>query len=98
MSSNVRTATTTDSVNDVMDLMGREQIRRVPSSMTAARCRRHPQADIVLEAKDNKRAEKTVEQIRNRRGNTRSSGIAVPPDEQHDDSEPRRRTNLRLGR
>jgi len=64
MSSNVRTGTTTDSVNDVMDLMGREQIRRVPivddrGTLVGI----ISQADIVLEAKDDKRAEKTVEQI-----------------------------------
>ena len=64
MSSNVRTSSTTDSVSDVMDLMGREQIRRVPivddrGTLVGI----ISQADIVLEAKDNKRTEKTLEQI-----------------------------------
>ena len=64
MSSNVRTTSTTDSVNDVMDLMGREQIRRVPVvDDRGALVGIISQADIVLEAKDNKRAEKTLEQI-----------------------------------
>jgi len=64
MSSNVRTSTATDSVNDVMELMGREQVRRVPvvdeRGMLVGII---SQADIVLEAKDDKRAEKTVAQI-----------------------------------
>jgi CBS domain-containing protein len=64
MTSNVRTSITTDSVNDVMDLMGREQVRRVPVvDERGALVGIISQADIVLEAKDNKRAERTVEQI-----------------------------------
>jgi CBS-domain-containing membrane protein len=64
MSSNVRTTNASDSVNDVMDLMGREQIRRVPVvDERGTLVGIISQADIVLEAKDNKRAEKTVEQI-----------------------------------
>lgn len=64
MTSNVRTSSTTDSVNDVMDLMGREQVRRVPVvDERGALVGIISQADIVLEAKDNKRAERTVEQI-----------------------------------
>ena len=64
MTSNVRTSVTTDSVNDVMDLMGREQVRRVPVvDERGALVGIISQADIVLEAKDNKRAERTVEQI-----------------------------------
>ena len=64
MSSDVRTSTATDSVNDVMDLMGREQVRRIPviderGSLVGI----ISQADIVLGAKDDKRAEKTVAQI-----------------------------------
>jgi CBS domain-containing protein len=64
MTSNVRTSTATDSVADVMELMGREQVRRVPviderGDLVGI----ISQADIVLEAKDDKRAEKTVEQI-----------------------------------
>jgi CBS domain-containing protein len=64
MSSNVSTTNASDSVNDVMDLMGREQIRRVPVvDERGVLVGIISQADIVLEAKDNKRAEKTVEQI-----------------------------------
>jgi CBS domain-containing protein len=64
MTSEVRTGRPDASVNDIMDLMGREQVRRIPIvddrgilvGIVA-------QADIVLEARDNKKAEKTVEQI-----------------------------------
>ena len=64
MTTQVRTSAPGDSVSDVMELMGREQVRRIPivddrgilMGIIA-------QADIVLEAKDNKKAEKTVEQI-----------------------------------
>jgi len=64
MSSDVRTSAATDSVNDVMDLMGREQVRRIPvvderGSLVGI----ISQADIVLGAKDDTRAEKTVAQI-----------------------------------
>ncbi len=64
MTSNVRTTTTTDSVSDVMDLMGREQVRRVPVvDERGALVGIISQADIVLEAKDDKQAEKTIAQI-----------------------------------
>lgn len=64
MTSNVRTSTATDSVADVMDLMGREQVRRVPVvDERGALVGIISQADIVLEAKDDSRAEKTVAQI-----------------------------------
>ena len=64
MSADVRTSTTSDSVNDVMELMGREQVRRIPVvDDRGALVGIISQADIVLEAKDNRRAEKTVEQI-----------------------------------
>ena len=64
MTSDVRTGSTTDSVNDVMELMGREQVRRIPIvDDRGALVGIISQADIVLEAKDDKRAEKTVEQI-----------------------------------
>jgi CBS domain-containing protein len=64
MSSDVRSAAPGDSVNDVMALMGREQVRRVPIvDDRGALVGIIAQADIVLEAKDDKRAEKTVEQI-----------------------------------
>jgi len=64
MSSNVRTSAPDDSVEDVMDLMGREQVRRIPivddrGNLVGIVA----QADIVLEAPDNRKAEKTVEKI-----------------------------------
>lgn len=64
MTADVRTSTASDSVNDVMELMGREQVRRIPvvddrGTLVGIIA----QADIVLEAKDDKRAEKTVAQI-----------------------------------
>jgi CBS domain-containing protein len=69
MSSNVRTSATGDSVSDVMDLMGREQVRRVPVvDERGALVGIISQADIVLEAKDETRAEKTIEQISKRTG------------------------------
>lgn len=64
MSANVRTTTVDKSVDDVMDLMGEEQVRRVPVvDDRGVLVGIISQADIVLNAKDNKRAEKTVEQI-----------------------------------
>jgi CBS domain-containing protein len=64
MTADVRTSTATDSINDVMELMGREQVRRIPVvDDRGALVGIIAQADIVLEAKDDKRAEKTVEQI-----------------------------------
>ncbi len=64
MTSEVRSASPGDSVDDVMTLMGREQVRRVPivderGSLVGIVA----QADIVLEAKDDEQAEKTVERI-----------------------------------
>ena len=64
MSSNVRTSSPDDSVEDVMEMMGREQVRRVPivderGNIVGIVA----QADIVLEARDNRKAEKTVEKI-----------------------------------
>ena len=47
-----------------MDLMGREQVRRVPIvDDRGVLVGIIAQADIVIEAKDNKKAEKTIEQI-----------------------------------
>jgi CBS domain-containing protein len=64
MTADVRTSKPTDSVKDVMDLMGREQVRRVPVvDDRGALVGIIAQADIVLEAKDDKQAEKTVEKI-----------------------------------
>jgi CBS domain-containing protein len=64
MTSNVRTSLPDASVNDVMELMGREQVRRIPIvDDRGILVGIIAQADIVLEAKDNRKAEKTVEQI-----------------------------------
>ena len=64
MSSDVRTCTPDTSVDDVMDVMGKEQVRRIPivddrGSLVGIVA----QADVVLEAKDDKKAERTVEKI-----------------------------------
>ena len=64
MTSDVRTSLPDASVNDVMELMGREQVRRIPIvDDRGILVGIIAQADIVLEAKDNRNAEKTVEQI-----------------------------------
>ena len=64
MSANVRTTTADQSVDDVMQLMGSEQVRRVPVvDDRGVLVGIISQADIVLNAKNDKRAEKTVEQI-----------------------------------
>jgi CBS domain-containing protein len=64
MTSNVRTARENDDVSDVMDLMGKEQVRRIPvvddrGSLVGIVA----QADIVREARDEKKAERTIERI-----------------------------------
>ena len=63
MSTNVRTCREDDDVDDVMDVMGQEQVRRVPivddrGTLVGIVA----QADVVREANDRK-AERTVEQI-----------------------------------
>jgi CBS domain-containing protein len=64
MTSEVRTSRPDTSVDDVMDLMAREQVRRIPIvDDRGILVGIIAQADIVIEAKDNKKAEKTVEQI-----------------------------------
>jgi CBS domain-containing protein len=64
MTSDVRTSAASDSVEDVMDLMGREQIRRIPIvDESGALVGIIAQADIVIEARDDKKAERTVEKI-----------------------------------
>lgn len=64
MTADVRTSTASDSINDVMELMGREQVRRIPVvDDRGALVGIIAQADIVLEANDDRRAEKTVAQI-----------------------------------
>jgi CBS domain-containing protein len=64
MSSGVRTATPDDSVESVMELMGREQVRRVPivderGSLVGVVA----QADLARKAKNEGHVERTVEQI-----------------------------------
>jgi CBS domain-containing protein len=64
MTADVRTSTASDSINDVMELMGREQVRRIPVvDDRGALVGIIAQADIVLEANDDRQAEKTVAQI-----------------------------------
>jgi CBS domain-containing protein len=64
MSSDVRTSAASDSVEDVMELMGREQVRRIPIvDESGALVGIIAQADIVIEARDDKKAERTVEKI-----------------------------------
>jgi CBS domain-containing protein len=64
MSTGVATAREDDDVNNVMDLMGREQVRRIPIvDERGALVGIVAQADIVIEAKDDKKAEKTIEKI-----------------------------------
>lgn len=64
MTSEVRSAAPDDTVTDVMALMGREQVRRVPIvDERGALVGIIAQADIVLEAKDDKKAEQTVANI-----------------------------------
>jgi CBS domain-containing protein len=64
MTSNVRTAREDDDVNDVMDVMGKEQIRRIPViNERGALIGIVAQADIVREARDDKKAERTIEKI-----------------------------------
>jgi CBS domain-containing protein len=64
MSGGVKTVTLDDSVEMVMELMGREQVRRIPvvderGSLVGV----VSQADLARKAKDSAKVEKTVEQI-----------------------------------
>ena len=64
MSKSPKTARADDDVSTIMDLMGREQVRRVPivderGSLVGIVA----QADIVIEARDDAKAERTVEKI-----------------------------------
>jgi CBS domain-containing protein len=64
MTSNVRTARETDDVDDIMDLMGKEQVRRIPVvDERGGLVGIVAQADIVREARDDKKAERTIEKI-----------------------------------
>ena len=64
MSENVRTARPGDDVDAVMDLMGSEQVRRIPIvDESGALVGIVAQADIVRETKNDKKSEHTVEKI-----------------------------------
>lgn len=64
MSKGVTTGKQDDSVDDVMELMGREQIRRIPIvDDRGALVGIVAQADVVREARNDRKAERTVEQI-----------------------------------
>ena len=63
MSSNVKTCKTTDSVDDVMKVMGKEQVRRIPIvDERGELVGIVAQADIARQA-DDKKAERTIEKI-----------------------------------
>ena len=64
MSSNIRTCREDDSVDDVMNVMGEQQVRRIPivderGSLVGI----VSQADVVLQANSDRKAERTVEKI-----------------------------------
>jgi CBS domain-containing protein len=64
MSGGVRTCSPDDSVDDAMDLMGREQIRRIPIvDERGALVGVVAQADLARMAKNDKKVEETVEKI-----------------------------------
>ena len=64
MSSNVRTARESDSVDDVMELMGREQVRRIPIvDERGTLVGIVAQADVVLQANSDRKSERTIEKI-----------------------------------
>lgn len=64
MSASVTTCRADAQVRDVMDIMGREQVRRIPIvDERGSLVGMVSQADIVLEAKDDGKAEKMVEEI-----------------------------------
>ena len=64
MSENVKTCRTDAAVEDVMETMGREQVRRIPIvDERGSLVGMVAQADIVLEARNEKKAEQMVENI-----------------------------------
>ena len=64
MSSSVRTCKPEDDVDDVMDVMGKEQVRRIPIVDDRGQLVGIvAQADVVREAKSDKKAERTIEKI-----------------------------------
>jgi CBS domain-containing protein len=64
MTSSVRTAREEDDIEAVMDLMGKEQVRRIPVvDERGGLVGNVAQADIVRDARDDKKAERTIEKI-----------------------------------
>jgi CBS domain-containing protein len=64
MTSSVSTAREDDDVDSVMDLMGNEQVRRIPViDERGGLIGIVAQADIVREARDDRKAERTIEKI-----------------------------------
>jgi len=64
MSADLKTCKADDDVDEVMDVMSREQVRRIPIvDNRGALVGIVSQADIVREAKSDKKAERTVERI-----------------------------------
>lgn len=64
MSENVKTCRTDAPVEEVMETMGREQVRRIPIvDERGSLVGMVSQADVVLEAKDDRKAEQMVEKI-----------------------------------
>ncbi len=64
MSENVTTCRADTAVEDVMETMGREQVRRIPIvDERGALVGMVSQADVVLEARDERKAEEMVENI-----------------------------------
>ena len=64
MSENPKSMRPSDDVNEVLELMGREKVRRVPiTDDRGALVGIVAQADIVREAPNDKRAEETIERI-----------------------------------
>jgi CBS domain-containing protein len=64
MSADVRTAREDDDLDSVMDLMGQEKVRRIPVvDERGGLVGIVSQADIVLEARNEKKAEQTIEKI-----------------------------------
>lgn len=71
MSERLVTSRPDDDLDDVMELMGREQVRRIPVvDERGAIVGIVAQADIVREARDDKKAERTVEKISEPGGRT----------------------------
>ena len=64
MSENVKTCSPDAAVEEVMDTMGREQVRRIPIvDERGSLVGMVSQADVVLEARDERKAEEMVENI-----------------------------------